>query len=236
MKRVLFLAALLAFATVCGSAASITLGTFAINPQSTFLYESNNDVNAGALFINLTCPPGVTTNCVDAPAGTTLQIIGLGGMCFGQAACPPELFGESLGGVFDANNILNASSGLGAGNVNRLTGTVNAGASTNLVSHNPFLNTYYGNVDTTIPNDFFIPTGAGITIVVPTGANFLVLGVLDSFFADNTDPTHDLAVQINSVAAPTPPGVPEPATIGLMLTGIALLAARRLRLARNPIA
>jgi hypothetical protein len=39
------------------------------------------------------------------------------------------------------------------------------------VSHVIYFNTYFGNIDTTIPNDFMIPTGNGITVAVPTGAN-----------------------------------------------------------------
>jgi hypothetical protein len=204
------------------SAAAITLGTFAVNPQNTFLFESPTDVNAGALFISLNCPQGVTTNCVNAPAGTILQLIGVGIFCYAQAGCPPE-DAASLAGVFDSNNVLLNSSSLPAGNVNRLTGIIAAGASNNLVNHNPFLNTFYGNVDTTIPNDFFIPTVNGITIVVPTGANFLVVGVLDSFYADNADPSHTLALQVNQIGAP--PGVPEPATLGLLGLGMLGLAA-----------
>jgi hypothetical protein len=231
MKRVFSLATLLACATLCGSAGAITLGTFAVNAQNSFLYQSSNDVNVGALIIDLTCPIGVTTNCVNAPAGTSLTLIGLGLTCYTQIGCPPES-APTLGGVFDSNNVLLPSGSLPPGNVNRLTGTINAGAPTNLVFHNPFLNTYYGNVDTTIPNDFYIPTGAGLTVVVPSGANFLVIGLLDSFMGDNSDPSHTLALQINGIGPPAP----EPGTIGLMLAGIALIAFRQWRVGRAPIA
>jgi hypothetical protein len=40
--------------SVNGWASAITLGTFPVNPQSTFLYQSSNDNNIAALFINLT--------------------------------------------------------------------------------------------------------------------------------------------------------------------------------------
>jgi hypothetical protein len=214
MYRGVVLFAMVALSAVCASAGVVTLGTFAVNPQSTFLWQSSNDVNAGALFISLTCPVGVvppTTDaqsCVNAPAGTTLQIIGVGVMCYGGGVCTVES-SPSLGGIFSSNNTLVASGSLPAGNVNRVTGSVASGASNNLVSHNAFLNTWYGNVDTTIPNDFYIPTG-----------------VLDSFFGDNSDPSHTLAVQVvGNIGPPTP----EPASIGLFLTGLAFLGFRRLR-------
>jgi hypothetical protein len=234
MNRMSILAALLALAGSCASASVVTLGTFAVNPQSTFLYESN-DSNVAALFINLTCPPGVTTDCVNVSPGTTLQIIALGGLCYFTGPCNAES-PASLGGVFDSNNTLLASSSLTpcspqpnctGGNVDRLTGSINAGASNAEVSHNPSLNTYYGDVDTTIPNDFFVPTGSGITVVVPNGAAYFVVGVLDSYYADNSDPAHELGVQINEITQ-NPPSTPEPPTLALLAIGIAgFLTLRR---------
>lgn len=222
MNRVLILAAVLALTGFRASAGPVTLGTFAVNPQASFLYESANDSNVSALFIALTCPMGVTTDCVNATPGETLQIIGLGTFCYGPANCPPEV-AASLAGIFDSNNILLNSSSLPAGDVDRLTGTMNAGAPSTLVFHNPYLNAYYGNVDTTIPNDFFIPTGTGLTVVIPNGATYLVVGVLDSYYADDTDPSGTLAVEIigNQNAAP------EPASFSLFAAGIVGLVAFR---------
>jgi len=182
MNRVFILAVVAALTVVCASGAVVTLGTFAVNPQSTFLFESNNDSNVSPLIISLTCPVGVTTNCVNAAPGSVLQLIGIGSMCYGAGYCGTA----ELGGVFDSTNVSINPLGLGAGNVNRLPGSIGIGVIEALLNHNQFLNTYYGNVDTTIPNDFFIPTGTGRTIVVPTGASYLIVGVLDSFFADNT--------------------------------------------------
>ena len=221
MNRVFILAVVAALTVVCASGAVVTLGTFAVNPQSTFLFESSNDSNVSPLIISLTCPVGVTTNCVNASAGSVLQLIGIGSMCFGGGFCGPA----QLGGVFDTNNVSISPLGLGAGNVNRLPGSIGIGLIDALLNHNQFLNTYFGNVDTTIPNDFFIPTGTGRTVIVPTGASFLVIGVLDSFFADNTaNGNNPLQIQINQITAP----VPEPATFGLIALGITgLLAFRR---------
>jgi PEP-CTERM motif-containing protein len=99
-----------------------------------------------------------------------------------------------------------------------------------LVTNNVFLDSFFGNVNTTVPNDFYIPTGTGITVVVPAGVSFLAVGILDSYYADDSgNPT----VTINETAPPDPPdppGVPEPATLGLFGIGAgALLALRRYR-------
>lgn len=236
MNRVFILAALLALAGVCASASSITLGTFAVNPQATFLYEAPQDTSASApviaLFLNL--------SSLDVTAGETLQIIGVGSECFvGLVGCPPESPAD-LAGVFDSNNTELASSSLTpctpqptcTPGVDRLTGTVPVVGlpSQPTVTNNAYLNTYFGGVNTTIPNDFYIPTGTGITVVVPTGASYLVVGVLDSYYADDSDPSGTLGVEVNEITSSQQSAVPEPATLGLFGMGItALLAFRRHR-------
>jgi PEP-CTERM motif len=228
MNRVFILAAGLALTGLCASASPITLGTFAINAQASFLYESANDTNVNAVFLSLAS--------INAVAGETIQIIGMGTACYaGTTNCPPGAAAD-LGGVFDSNNVELASSSLTpcspqpnctGGNVDRLTGTLNAGTSGAMVTNNPSLNTYYGNVNTTIPNDFYIPTGNGITLVVPTGAVYLVVGVLDSYYGDNSG---SLSFQVNEVSPGPPSPVPEPATFALVgLATVGLAAFRRYR-------
>jgi hypothetical protein len=257
MNRVFILAASLALTGLCASATSITLGTFAVNPQASFLYEAPQDVGCASGTLS-DCPsdiPGgdagtggsgpvsalfLNLASLGATAGETLQIIGVGAECFqGVTNCPPESSPE-LGGVFDSNNTELASSSLTPCSpqpscptgVDPLTGTLAVVGlpAQPLVTNNPYLNTYYGNVNTTIPNDFYIPTGTGITVVVPNGATYLVVGVLDSYYADDSDPSGTLAVQINEITSSHQSSVPEPATLGLFGMGItALVAFRRYR-------
>jgi hypothetical protein len=254
MNRVFILAALLALAGACASATKIGLGEFAVNPQASFLDESSQDVSCAS---NAACDPQTNgTGPVSAlflnlvtlgvTAGETIQIIAQGGECFIDTVpgCPPES-GPYLGGVFDSNSTelasnISANCTVGGAGVDRLTGTVpvpGLGAQP-LVTNNPDLDPYFcgpqnpsspAYVNTTIANDFYIPTAAGITLVVPAGASYLVIGVLDSYYADDDDPSGALGVMINEIEA-TPPPVPEPATLGSFGMGIAgLLALRRYR-------
>ena len=254
MNRVFILAALLALCGVCAFATTIGLGTFAVNPQASFLYEAAQDVNCASGAVT---GPGGQVPCDAVTNGTgpvsalflnlatlgvsateTIQIVASGGECYsGPCGSPGPIY---LGGVFDSNNTELTSSSLTpcspqpscAPGVDRLTGIVAVSGlpAQPLVTNNVYLNSYFGNVNTTMPNDFYIPTGAGITLVVPAGATYLVLGILDSYYADDSG---NPMVTINEVAPPNnqnPSGVPEPATVGLFGIGVgAMFAFRRYR-------
>ncbi len=254
MNRVFILAVLVALAQVCASATTIGLGTFAVNPQASFLDESSQDVGCASGILS-DCPPDISggdpvtggsgpvsalflnLGSLGATAGETIQIIVSGGECYSGPCGSPGLV--YLAGVFDSNNTELASNispncTVGGAGVNRLTGTVAVPGlgPQPLVTNNTYLDPYScgpqdpsapAYVNTTIPNDFYIPTGAGITLVVPAGANYLVVGILDSYYADNLG---NPMVTINEIAA----SVPEPATIALFGIGAAaLLTFRRYR-------
>src|SRR5580704_2788430 len=109
MNRVVILAVLAALSGVVASAIPLSLGTFAVNPQASFLYEASQDVNCAsgaitgqggavpcdpttngsgpvpALFLNLT-----TLNIV---AGETIQILVTGSECdAGPCASPGPVY------------------------------------------------------------------------------------------------------------------------------------------------
>ena len=72
-------------------------------------------------------------------------------------------------------------------------------------------------------------------MTVPTNANFLVVGVLDSYYGDNADYDGNLAVHLclDSQSTITVDPTPEPATYALFLSGLGgLWALRRFRRAR----
>ncbi len=153
-------------------------------------------------------------------SGDSIQITGIGGLCFynnpGCTTFPPD-----LGGVFSYPvRVL-----LGPFAVqDRLPGAIAPWARVNFIGTNPNLFTLVDNLDTTIPQDFYIP----VTVVVPQNANYLVVGVLDSAYADNS--TNGLAVSVNDIGAVSAESsVPEPNTYALMLGGMGALVLLRRR-------
>jgi hypothetical protein len=217
----------LAFLISAGSAFAIPFdineGIFAVNAQSTFLLQSSID-NCSAVSAAPGCtadnflPLVIDLSTLPTPytpgLGETLNITGLGQYCPvwgpGCTESPPY-----LAGIFSSTNTV-----LDSSNLNRVTGAVASGLP-NVTD--PATNTYYGDQSTIIPDDFQIlnASGDGTTVVVPTDANYLIIGVLDSFYADNGG---DLSVQL--ILDPDS-GVPEPASYAMVLAGLAGLAVFR---------
>ena len=191
MKHTLIMVALIAGMDGTAAASTSFDVTLPVSPQSTFFLQSANDVcseynipgcNMDPIFISL-ISLGVQT-------GDTITIRGEGGLCFyANQGCTVYL--PDLGAVFSSSNILLAPSFL-----NRLPGAVAPGADAILIGNNPNLRTFAGNLDTAIPDAFYLPA----MIVVPAGGNYLVVAVLDSAYADNS--SNFLAVEVTSVAEP----------------------------------
>ena len=211
---------------VAGSVITLnTPGYYDLDPRAGFLFASPNDDEGAPVVVDLAASGLV--------AGDVINLSGDGSMCYVMYyGCPDS--SAWIAGAFDTNNQL-----LGPSNQNRLPGGI---ASSTYGQQNidaPWLNSFYGNVDTTIPSDFTIPYGAGVTLTIPTGANFLFLGVMDSYYADNGG---DVGVTLTLLVDPPPPGTPpinpppsaapEPGTWVLLLTGfVGLIALRRTRVA-----
>jgi hypothetical protein len=200
-----FLGATGAFAT------TIDLGFFEVSPQGNFLYNSPND-NCSASFAVVDCNTSPIFIDLGAYIGDTITVTDEGSLCVytaaeqGQPDCTLYPASASyLGGVFDTNTTL-----LAASNLNRLPGAVPSGLP-NIT--NSYYNSFFGNVNTSISYDFYLPA----TVVV--AAQYLVVGTLDSFYSDN------------SLGAPGSPGyvgdfgvditvtTPEPGTAALLVIG-----------------
>lgn len=163
--------------------------------------------------------------------GTTITLVAEGGICYagtdpnGNMANPCYAIGNQnlavpespafLGGVFSASSTL-----LDDSNLQRIPDAVSSGLADYT---DPYYTSFYFDrtVSTVNPFDFLIPY-VGVTLVVPTGANFLFLGVYDSYYKDNTDPNATLGIEVITSS------LPEPGTFAMLLAGAGgLLALRR---------
>ncbi len=217
MKSLLLAAAMV----VMGGVASASfLGNFQVSPQGTFLLQSSNDVcaeynipgcNMSPTFINL------AANGIQA--GDPLTITDFGSLCVNAGLnCTQYPASQSnLGAIFSSSSVL-----LGPSNQNRVQDALAPGAlsGSTLIGNNPNLNTANGNLSTTTPDAFYVSA----TVIVPVGATFLIVGALDSAYADNSSPANNFGVTISD---PNASGVPEPGTYAMMLSGLGLLFAFR---------
>jgi PEP-CTERM motif len=202
------------------SANTIDLGTFSVDPHASYLLASSSDSPLGALFINL------STLSTPIGAGDVLILTTVGDYC-NMGGTPCTETAQALGGVFSSSNTLLATS-----NLNRIPGAIMTAG----VADSPDPNAWYGNLSTAIPQDFQIFTGSGLNVTVPTGAQWLAVGVLDSYYGDNSDPNHNLGINIALVSKNlnVEAVVPEPATYALFLSGITgIFLLRRFKLLKN---
>jgi len=197
-----------------------------LNPYETFLWTSPNDTGAQA-------PDAISLLGLGVSAGEQITLTGFGNMCYmgGPSGCS-GLMAAEIAGVFSTSSTFNGpgDSGLLIPGQIALNGTETAATN---------VNPYYGTwgTGTSAPNygldDFAItntctsyPSGSctSVTITVPTGATWLFLGVIDSYYSDNNLPSEgSIGVEIAAVPVTTP----EPSASVLLLVGLGSLAASR---------
>ncbi|GEM_PF-4730685 len=221
MKKVHSCLALSLLAVGFASAGPINIGTFSVGPKSTFLEQTSQDncswAAAGpgctaAMF----APTILDLSALGVNPGDVLQLTVSGNICYGIIC-----FGPLVDALFSTTNTL-----LSSNNPSRVPGALGPPAS----SGSPGLlteasNMYFGGSND-IAGDFILNGGS---VVVPTGAQFLFLGIFDSFYADNSG---NASVTIIDNGDPVSAN-PEPGTWVLMASGIGVLTAARKRFTRN---
>jgi hypothetical protein len=148
--------------------------------------------------------------------GSVITLIASGDLCID---CPTvgTVVSPSFGGVFSSTNAFQSNSIAS----NRVLNAQPAPAGTTPVTTSPTIN---GGFGTDITQDFLIFQGAGTRIVLPNISlyRYLFVGILDTYYADNTDVDDNLQLTISLV--------PEPGTYALFLSGLGAFAMmRRLR-------
>jgi hypothetical protein len=215
MKKTLMLV-IAAFVGAAGAhATTIDLGLFSVSPQGNFLYNSAGD-NCSASYAVAGCNMNPTFINLSAYMGDTITITDVGGLCVytGPNCTVYPASSSYLGAVWDNNNTL-----LDASNINRLPGAIASGLPN---INTPNLNSLGDGTNTTIANDFFVPQ-TNLVVIAP----YLVVGTLDSAFADNslgTSPNFGVDITVNT---------PEPGSAALLLTGVAGLFAFRRKFAKR---
>jgi hypothetical protein len=226
VKKTFWLGFLLLAAAVAGLAGSFTVtSNLPVSPGATFLEQSSNDTCS---FV--TASAGCTGPSFFTPAiiplvgvnpGDLLVITVSGSMCYYSAVCgDPSLLGAFSSSV----TLLSAY----VGNVNRITGAINPGlpgVATSTYFSLDGSSTAGVNNSPNSPDEYDFAIQSGMSYMVPTGAQYLFIGLFDSFFADNSG-----TINITIVDDPPAVGTPEPATWLLMFGGLSVLGlARKLR-------
>ncbi len=211
MKRLLGLTLLIALLGSIALAGPLHT-TPALPATSSYLL---GDPTSGPLADTEDWPWFITLGGLGLSAGQQITISAAGDLCY-FGGCQAEM-PAVLGLVFTTSNSV-----LGFTNLNRLDvadgGNVPSGA-VGAVSPT----TFYNNLSTDIAGDFQLIAGESITVIIPDGATWLAIGVWDSYFRDNFDPTPNITVTVG-----TPDTlIPEPASYMMAFAGLAGLWALR---------
>jgi hypothetical protein len=212
MNKVLVLSAA---AVLLSTAAFANTITVTVGPQATYLHLQNGTGGNGA-------DTGVGPVVIDLFAqglslGQSIVIRSGGQMCFNTVCNAGTQVNTLVIGAFSNSNVIGAS--------------INAARITALATLLPALvssPTFDQLQATDIANDFSVAFSSvaftGTTVNV--AGQYLILGIHDSRYVDNSDPGGDVFAAVDF----TPAGVPEPATVGMIgagLLALGMIARRR---------
>jgi hypothetical protein len=192
-KKLLFVS-LLALSMVGVAQAGVIF--FPVDATDTYLRTDQapfaDSLATGPVFINL--------SALGAVPGWILRLQTMGDLCYTNVGCVQ--LSLPLVAAFTSSTSLGATSVL-----DRITAISSGapGVATGL--------TNYQSLTTNIANDFEVPTGSVLSLVVPAA---------DSFYSDNSDPAPaNLGINVEAV--------PEPGTLFLLASGLGLLFVSRRR-------
>ncbi len=144
-----------------------------------------------------------------AVPGATLLMQSVGGLCFSYGTM---CMSTSLGAVFTEDTTT-------AADPNTLQRLLTAIGPPQGIADLASPSTYYMGLSTNFEGDFWVPNGSVLSVVIPNGVNWLALGVIDSYYRDNTTwEGHTLGVELEVAT-------PEPGTLLLFASGLGLLGA-----------
>jgi hypothetical protein len=183
--------------------------TPALDPTSTYLHLESGDNGSWAYFVQLGNPG------LGLSAGQTITLTGAGDLCLIDCGSNYSENPASFALAFTSVNTQGDNSLL-----DRIT-AIDSGA--------PGVDTgvtWPGGEATDIAYDFTVLAGDSISVVIPNGANWLAVGVIDSHYVDNVDNTPNVML---SIATPDEVIIPEPGTWTMVLAGLAGVGLSSLR-------
>jgi hypothetical protein len=175
---------------VCAAAA-----TYPVNPQGSYIYVNVvGDPSTGKFKDVVVAPTVISLSSLGIKEGDSINVSTLGDMSF---TCHPGVAGSCvissviLCGVFSSSNSILSPGTASAPQINRVPGVV-------APTFNPLRPcltspSFIGGIATDIPQDFMLD---GTAATVPKGAQYLIMAVSDSYYADNADPNGHLAVNV----------------------------------------
>ena len=212
--RVLAVLAVMVGATSLASANTIAVYSPSLDPMSTFGTPAGGGTTTSAVVVSLSSLAAYLV------PGYSISFNAVGSVCFQ----PSVQFCNSSSATNEGpvSGISNPIIGgfLGAG------GLGGGFISTPGTTHVNLGSGGTGDWTTDIANTFVVTSVGTGTISIPTGATSVVFVFRDAFYQDNADFSQTLNVDATFSA----PGVPEPATYGMMIVGLgALLTLKRVR-------